>query len=339
MKKSNMLVVTEFLLLFADVFVFWCCHVCWEMWKRGLYKVEDSERAAGVGVWKCGVLGLWWKKAGKSVIEDGNRTVEFDRGGDDLTVYTHRFQELVFLYTKMVPDEVDRVEKFIGGLPKNIYGNVIVAEPTRLQDAIYFANNLIDQKLKGCAARNAENKRRFDNNPKIMESIKKEAYLMKVQLNGANKYQVSSSLGDQCVVDVGDTTPRNMVTAFWCHCVLVSLRFGVTAFWCHCVLVKDSTAFCLEILCEEKGFSKTAITFDPPSVFQLSQHRNNLETLLNAETLHEKDSKSALSVIKVQFESKDKVGRLNQCKVQEVQSSVTSSEMKQAVGLNPDRRD
>ncbi|GKC94658.1 hypothetical protein Tco_1160100, partial [Tanacetum coccineum] len=37
--------------------------------------------------------------------------------------------------------------------------------------------------------------------------------------------------------------------------------------------------------------------------FQLSQHMNNLETLLNAETLHEMDSKSALSVIKVQFKS------------------------------------
>ncbi|GJU35192.1 hypothetical protein Tco_1183546 [Tanacetum coccineum] len=36
--------------------------------------------------------------------------------------------------------------------------------------------------------------------------------------------------------------------------------------------------------------------------FQLSQHMNNLETLLNAETLYEMDSKSALSVIKVQFE-------------------------------------
>ncbi|GJV86399.1 hypothetical protein Tco_1530337 [Tanacetum coccineum] len=36
--------------------------------------------------------------------------------------------------------------------------------------------------------------------------------------------------------------------------------------------------------------------------FQLSQHMNNLETLLNAETLHEMDSKFALSVIKVQFE-------------------------------------
>ncbi|GJX78809.1 hypothetical protein Tco_0326958 [Tanacetum coccineum] len=33
--------------------------------------------------------------------------------------------------------------------------------------------------------------------------------------------------------------------------------------------------------------------------FQLSQHMNNLATLINAETLHEMDSKSALSVIKV----------------------------------------
>nr|GEW56771.1 hypothetical protein [Tanacetum cinerariifolium] len=45
---------------------------------------------------------------------------------------------------------------------------------------------------------------------RIIESIKKEAYLMKVQWNGANKYQVSGSLGDHCVVDVGDTTPRNL---------------------------------------------------------------------------------------------------------------------------------
>ncbi|GJU95768.1 putative reverse transcriptase domain-containing protein [Tanacetum coccineum] len=33
--------------------------------------------------------------------------------------------------------EEDKVEKYIGGLPDNIQGNVIVAEPTRLQDAIH----------------------------------------------------------------------------------------------------------------------------------------------------------------------------------------------------------
>nr|GEV02904.1 hypothetical protein [Tanacetum cinerariifolium] len=60
----------------------------------------------------------------------------------------------------------DRVEKFIGGLPNNIQENVIAAEPTRLQDAIRIANNLMDQKLKGYAMKNAENKRRFDNNQK-----------------------------------------------------------------------------------------------------------------------------------------------------------------------------
>ncbi|GKC50300.1 hypothetical protein Tco_1073045, partial [Tanacetum coccineum] len=82
----------------------------------------------------------------------------------DLTANTQRFQELVLLYTKMVPEEEDRVEKFIGGLPNNIQGNVIDAEPVRLQDDVRIANNSMDQKLKGYAARNAENKRRCDNN-------------------------------------------------------------------------------------------------------------------------------------------------------------------------------
>ncbi|GJV91488.1 putative reverse transcriptase domain-containing protein [Tanacetum coccineum] len=65
----------------------------------------------------------------------------------------------------MVPDEEDKVERFIGGLPDNIQGNVIAAEPIKLQDAIRIANNLMDQKLKGYA-RSAENKRRLENNPR-----------------------------------------------------------------------------------------------------------------------------------------------------------------------------
>ncbi|GJV27118.1 hypothetical protein Tco_1383566 [Tanacetum coccineum] len=50
---------------------------------------------------------------------------------------------------RSVPEEDDRVEKFIGGLPDNIQGNVIADEPTRLQDVVRIANNLMDQKLKG----------------------------------------------------------------------------------------------------------------------------------------------------------------------------------------------
>ncbi|GKE98858.1 hypothetical protein Tco_0022209, partial [Tanacetum coccineum] len=32
-----------------------CCHVCWEMWKRGLYKVE-KRKGAGCGIGEVGPL-------------------------------------------------------------------------------------------------------------------------------------------------------------------------------------------------------------------------------------------------------------------------------------------
>ncbi|GKF42409.1 reverse transcriptase domain-containing protein, partial [Tanacetum coccineum] len=83
---------------------------------------------------------------------------------NDMATYTQWFQELTMMCTKMVPEEEDQVEKFIGGLPDNIKGNVIAAEPARLQDAVRIANNLMDKKLKGYAVKNAENKRRLDNN-------------------------------------------------------------------------------------------------------------------------------------------------------------------------------
>ncbi|GJU35143.1 putative reverse transcriptase domain-containing protein, partial [Tanacetum coccineum] len=78
---------------------------------------------------------------------------------NDLTAYTQRFKELTILCTKMVHEEEDQVKRYIGGLPDNIQGNVIAAEPTRLQDAVRIANNLMDQKLKGYAMKNAENKK------------------------------------------------------------------------------------------------------------------------------------------------------------------------------------
>ncbi|GJT40562.1 putative reverse transcriptase domain-containing protein [Tanacetum coccineum] len=85
--------------------------------------------------------------------------------GNDLTTYTRRFQNCVLIVLESSPNEEDKVKRFIGGLPDNIQGNVIAAEPTKLQDAIRITNNLMDQKLKGYA-RSAENKRRLENNPR-----------------------------------------------------------------------------------------------------------------------------------------------------------------------------
>ncbi|GJY42101.1 putative reverse transcriptase domain-containing protein [Tanacetum coccineum] len=101
----------------------------------------------------------WWNSH--------KRTIGVEKSGvkgNDLTAYTQRFQELILLCTRMVPDEEDRVERFIRGLPDNIQGNVIAANPARLQDAIRIANQLMDKKLQGYAARSAENKRRMESN-------------------------------------------------------------------------------------------------------------------------------------------------------------------------------
>nr|GEX13389.1 reverse transcriptase domain-containing protein [Tanacetum cinerariifolium] len=95
----------------------------------------------------------------------GNGTGGANGNGNDLTAYTRRFQELVLLCTRMVPNAEDKVERFVGGIPDNIQGNVIAVEPTKLQDAFRIANNLMDQKLKAYA-RNTENKRRLENNPR-----------------------------------------------------------------------------------------------------------------------------------------------------------------------------
>nr|GEU37732.1 putative reverse transcriptase domain-containing protein [Tanacetum cinerariifolium] len=64
----------------------------------------------------------------------------------------------------MVPNEENIVERFIGGLPNNIQGNVIAANPARLQDAIRISNQLMDKKLQGYVVRSAKNKRRIESN-------------------------------------------------------------------------------------------------------------------------------------------------------------------------------
>ncbi|GKB86982.1 retrovirus-related pol polyprotein from transposon 17.6 [Tanacetum coccineum] len=57
-------------------------------------------------------------------------------------------------------------ERFIGGLPDSIQGNVTSSKPTRLQEAIQIANSLMDQNIHVYVARQVDNKRRIERNPR-----------------------------------------------------------------------------------------------------------------------------------------------------------------------------
>ncbi|GKC46755.1 putative reverse transcriptase domain-containing protein [Tanacetum coccineum] len=94
----------------------------------------------------------------KLKIESWNLKVK----GNDVPAYTERFQELTLICTKFVANETEKVDKYISGLPDNIYGNVKSARPKTLDETIKLANDLMDQKLHTYAERQSDNKRKAD---------------------------------------------------------------------------------------------------------------------------------------------------------------------------------
>ncbi|GKA63033.1 putative reverse transcriptase domain-containing protein [Tanacetum coccineum] len=64
----------------------------------------------------------------------------------------------------MFPKESDEVEKYVGGLPDMIQGSVMASKPKIMQEAIVIANDLMDQKVRTLTDRQAENKRKLDDN-------------------------------------------------------------------------------------------------------------------------------------------------------------------------------
>ncbi|GKA87283.1 hypothetical protein Tco_0808994 [Tanacetum coccineum] len=58
-----------------------------------------------------------------------------------------------------------KVEKYNGVLPEYIQGNVMSARPKTFQEEIKLTNDLMDQKVRAYADRQADNKRRMDNSP------------------------------------------------------------------------------------------------------------------------------------------------------------------------------
>nr|GEY49035.1 hypothetical protein [Tanacetum cinerariifolium] len=82
--------------------------------------------------------------------------------GNNVAAYTQRFQELALMCTKFLADETEKVDKYISGLPDNIYGKVMSARPKTLDETIELANDLMDQKLRTYAEMKNENKRKAD---------------------------------------------------------------------------------------------------------------------------------------------------------------------------------
>ncbi|GJT09619.1 hypothetical protein Tco_0856661 [Tanacetum coccineum] len=132
--------------------------LCYRIWlgaegvvglTRWIEKMESVFHISGCAVENqvkfatCTLLGAaltWWKGEIKKLeIELWNLKVK----GNDVPAYTERFQELTLICTKFVANETEKVDKYISGLPDNIYGNVKSARPKTLDETIELANDLM----------------------------------------------------------------------------------------------------------------------------------------------------------------------------------------------------
>ncbi|GKA98229.1 reverse transcriptase domain-containing protein [Tanacetum coccineum] len=144
----------------------------------------------------CTLLGAaltWWN----SRVKSRNLKVK----GNDVGGYTQRFQELALMCTKFFSDETEKVDNYISGLPDNIHENVMSARPKTLDDAIELANDLMDQKFCTYAERQAENKRKLDNNNQAQQQLLKKQNVVQVYAVGSgekNPYRESKPLCPKC---------------------------------------------------------------------------------------------------------------------------------------------
>ncbi|GKD86975.1 hypothetical protein Tco_1358129 [Tanacetum coccineum] len=74
----------------------------------------------------------------------------------------------------MFPEEIDKIEKYIGGLPDMIHGSVKTSKPKTMQEAIEFTTELMDKKTHAYAKCNTLKIRsqRKGNNGVLRQSTK-----------------------------------------------------------------------------------------------------------------------------------------------------------------------
>ncbi|GKC34091.1 reverse transcriptase domain-containing protein [Tanacetum coccineum] len=92
--------------------------------------------------------------------------------GTDVIGYNQQFQELALLCVRMFPEESDKIERYVGGLPDMIHGSVVASKPKTMQEAIEIATELMDKKIRTFVELQIENKRMQDDNQQQQQQNK-----------------------------------------------------------------------------------------------------------------------------------------------------------------------
>ncbi|GKA06739.1 hypothetical protein Tco_0685963 [Tanacetum coccineum] len=84
--------------------------------------------------------------------------------------WTDLEEELALLCDRMFPEETDKIERYVGGMPDLIYSSVVASKPKTMQEAIEMATELMDRRIDTFAERQADNKRKFEDTPRTNQN-------------------------------------------------------------------------------------------------------------------------------------------------------------------------
>ncbi|GKE14509.1 reverse transcriptase domain-containing protein [Tanacetum coccineum] len=136
--------------------------------------------------------------------------------GTDVVSYNQRFQELALMCARMFPEDSDKIEKYVGGLPNMIHGSVMASKPKTMQDVIEFATDLMDKKISTFAERQAENKRKLDNNNQAQQQPpKKQGMAMAYTVGSGERKEYAGTL-PLCNKSPAATNNQRNLTCYEC---------------------------------------------------------------------------------------------------------------------------
>nr|GEU58223.1 hypothetical protein [Tanacetum cinerariifolium] len=154
--------------------IFRCRLISWQC-KKQTVVATSTMKAKYVAASSCCGQVLWIQ----------NKLLDY--GDNNIPAYTNRFQELALICTKFVSNETEKVDKYISGLPDNIYGNVKSSKPKTLDETIELDNDLMDQKLRTYAERKSDSKRKADDISRNNQQPFKRQNVMKAYNLGSAK--------------------------------------------------------------------------------------------------------------------------------------------------------
>ncbi|GJS47695.1 putative reverse transcriptase domain-containing protein [Tanacetum coccineum] len=112
----------------------------------------------------CTLMGIaltWWNSHVRTVTND----VAYAMTWTDLkkkmtTKYCPRNEIKKIEAEMMFPEENDKIERYVDGMPDLIYSSVVASKPKTMQEAIEMATELMDRRINTFAERQAKNKRK-----------------------------------------------------------------------------------------------------------------------------------------------------------------------------------